>query len=112
MATDARRGELLALSHTAREWRLGSELGLLGSEVLSWGCGRVLREYRGAVTPVAQGCIPDSTLEGTKNRQWGRGAVREGFSKGALETVRILVEGAAQPHTGTQECVSYLLICH
>ena len=72
MATDAQRGEVLALSHTARGWQLGSELGLLDSEVLSWGCGRVPRGYRGAVTPVAQGWIPDSTLEGKKNRRgWG-----------------------------------------
>ena len=54
MATDAQRGEVLALSHTARGWQLGSELGLLDSEVLSWGRGRVPRGYRGAVTPVAR----------------------------------------------------------
>ena len=104
MATDAQRGEVLVQSHTAREWQLGSELGLLDSEVLSWGCGGVPRGYRGAITPVAQGCIPP--WKGRKTG--GRGAVREGFSKGARETVGILVDGIPRPYTGTQECASYL----
>ena len=59
-------------------------------------------------TPAAQGCIPP-----WKGRETGgRGAVREGFSKGARETVGILVDGIPRPYTGTQECVSYLLNCH